>query len=211
MEHPEYHLNVFVNCPFDNDYKPLMQAVIFAIHDCGFIARSALESDNGAVVRLTKIQNIIEECRYGIHDISRIQLSERSGLPRFNMPLELGIFLGAKSFGGDTHKSKSCMIFEKEQYRYQRFCSDIAGQDIHAHNGQPEIALVEVRNWLGNNQKVDLGVIPGGKTMISRFREFQDNLPVLCKRTFLHVDELMFSEYTMLIAKWLQAHPITEV
>lgn len=62
MEHPDYHLNVFVNCPFDDEYTPLMQAVIFAIHDCGFIARSALESDNAAVARLTKIQDIIRAC-----------------------------------------------------------------------------------------------------------------------------------------------------
>jgi len=32
------------------------------------------------------------------HDISRTELNEHS-LPRFNMPLELGLFLGASRFG----------------------------------------------------------------------------------------------------------------
>src|SRR5262249_5963635 len=30
-------------------------------------------------------------CKYGIHDISRTEVTSASGLPRFNMPLELGV------------------------------------------------------------------------------------------------------------------------
>ena len=73
--------------------------MVFTVHDCGFIARCALEEEDASQVRIDKIYNIIAECRYGIHDISRTELDENSGLPRFNMPLELGIFLGAKKFG----------------------------------------------------------------------------------------------------------------
>ena len=49
---------------------------------------------------------MIADCRYGIHDISRTELDRDSGLPRFNMPLELGIFLGAKRFGAEEQKRK---------------------------------------------------------------------------------------------------------
>ena len=42
-------------------------------------------------LRLLKILCIIGECRLGIHDISRTELDAASGLPRFNMPLELGL------------------------------------------------------------------------------------------------------------------------
>ena len=97
--HTSYDDNVFLNCPFDKNYWPILESITFAIHDCGFFARSALESDDGSEVRIRKIQDLVRICRYGIHDISRIELSQNSGLPRFNMPLELGIFLGAKSFG----------------------------------------------------------------------------------------------------------------
>lgn len=31
-----YHRRVFINCPFDNDYPPLLQAIAFAVIDCGF-------------------------------------------------------------------------------------------------------------------------------------------------------------------------------
>ena len=99
MHSTHYHDNVFINCPFDSAYKPLFDAIVFAVHDCGFVARCALEEGDASQVRIDKIYNIIEDCRYGIHDISRTELDEVSGLPRFNMPLELGIFLGAKRFG----------------------------------------------------------------------------------------------------------------
>ena len=34
-----YSDHVFINCPFDDQYKPLFNAIVFAIHDCGFVAR----------------------------------------------------------------------------------------------------------------------------------------------------------------------------
>ena len=52
------------------------------------------------------------------------------------MPLELGLFLGAKRFGRGEQKSKTCLILDVERYRYQKFISDISGQDIAAHCGE---------------------------------------------------------------------------
>src|SRR5690349_7037133 len=89
---------VFINCPFDDDYTPLLKAIIFSVNRCGFLPVTALSEDNGLENRLLKIQSCIKACRYGIHDISRTELNE-NGLPRFNMPFELGIFFGAKYFG----------------------------------------------------------------------------------------------------------------
>ena len=54
------------------------------------------------------------------------------------MPLEQGIFLGAKRFGGTKQRDKRLLIFDIEAYRYQKFISDLAGIDIHAHQGRPE-------------------------------------------------------------------------
>jgi len=125
-----YEDNVFINCPFDDEYKPIFDAVIFAVHDAGFVARCALEISDAAQNRFDKIVEIISECKYGIHDISRTELDPINSLPRFNMPLELGIFLGCSKFGGTKDRMKMCMILDKEQYRYQKFISDIAGQDI---------------------------------------------------------------------------------
>ena len=106
MKSTYYNDNVFINCPFDSAYKHLFDAMVFAIHDCGFIPRCALEED-ASQVRIDKIYSIIADCRYGIHDISRTELDEGSGLPRFNMPLELGVFLGAKKFGIEEQERKN--------------------------------------------------------------------------------------------------------
>jgi hypothetical protein len=77
--------------------------------------------------------NILDKTYHGCprknsDDLSRTELHE--DLPRFNMPLELGIFLGAKKYGNEQNNNKACIIFDREQYRYQKFISDISGHDI---------------------------------------------------------------------------------
>ena len=59
-----------------------MAALVFAVHDCGFRARSSLEESDSSRVRLDKIRTIIADCRFGIHDISRTELDADHGLPR---------------------------------------------------------------------------------------------------------------------------------
>ncbi len=81
-----YERQVFINCPFDPEYVPLMRAMAFVLKACGFVPRSALESDSATEVRVEKILRIIGECGLSIHDISRTQLDKSSKLPRFNMP-----------------------------------------------------------------------------------------------------------------------------
>jgi hypothetical protein len=53
--------SVFINCPFDRPYKRIFDALVFAVFDCGFVARSALEITNTAEVRIEKIARIIDE------------------------------------------------------------------------------------------------------------------------------------------------------
>jgi hypothetical protein len=127
---PSYDASVFINCPFDDAYGPTFRALVFAVHDSGFFARCAREADNAGEVRIQKIARIIRECRHGIHDLSRTDLDPHIHLPRFNMPLELGIFFGAQMVGSGKQKTKNCLILDMEKYRYRDFCSDISGQDI---------------------------------------------------------------------------------
>ena len=206
MKSSHYNDNVFLNCPFDPDYKQLFDAMVFAIHDCGFIPRCALEEEDASQVRIDKIYNIIADCRYGIHDISRTELDEVSGLPRFNMPLELGVFLGAKKFGIDKQKRKNCLILDKAQYRYQEFISDIAGQDIQAHNNNPEGIITVVRNWIRTASKRQ--TIPSGSIIWGRYQEFMEDLPQLAQEHQLKVDELIFNDYTLVITRWLRTRRI---
>ena len=67
--------DIFINCPFDDAYSDIFDAILFAIYFCGCKPRCALEIDDGAQIRLDKICDIIAECDLGIHDISRTELN----------------------------------------------------------------------------------------------------------------------------------------
>ena len=171
------------------------------MHDAGFVARCALEVEDGSEIRLDKIRNLIAECRFSILDISRIEPDENSGLPRFNMPFEFGLAMGCKYFGG--FKSMSALVLDTERYRYQKFLSDIAGQDIRAHGGQPKRAIEHVRNWLQSNQK--RAAMPGADAIWTRYLTFRKALPALCKRAKLTQDKLTFTDFSLLVTLWIKA------
>ncbi len=180
----------------------MFDAIVFAITDLGFVARSAREEDDGGDFRLAKIERIIEECKFGVHDISAVKLDPKYQLPRFNMPLELGIFLGCKRYGGANQRHKSVLIFDADPYRYQIFMSDIAGQDIHAHHGNIETAIRELRTWLATaSQRKKL---PGGRDICGRYQRFQADLPALCAELKLEPQEVTFKDLRQIIANWLR-------
>jgi hypothetical protein len=120
--------DVFINCPFDAEYQPLFEALIFTIAASQFKVRCALEDANGANVRLAKIAGLIADSPRSIHDLSRTQVSS-GGLPRFNMPFELGMFIGAKTFGGPHHAGKSALVLVNERYVLPAYLSDLGGND----------------------------------------------------------------------------------
>ena len=195
-----YNRSAFVNCPFDPEFQPLRDAIIFAVMDCKFIPRCSLESADSGEVRIEKICNIIRECRYGIHDISRTQLSPDSHLPRFNMPFELGLYLGAVRFGEQKQRKKCCLIFDTEPYRYQKFLSDIAGQDISAHHGTPAKVITQIRDWLApSSRRTNLD---GGHAIVERYHQFQDDLPRLCENARQRQSELTFFDLIAHISLW---------
>ena len=202
MTYSQYTSNVFLNCPFDKKYLKLRNAILFAIFYCGFIPRCALEEDNSGNIRFEKIQNLIAQSKYAIHDISRTALDSKTRLPRFNMPLELGVFLGAKRFGKKQQKNKNCLILDKEKYRYMKFISDISGHDIRAHNNDHKKAISQVRNWLNNSS--GRNTISGGREICMQYKLFVFNLPHLCSEVKINVNEMTYNDYTNFIYVWLK-------
>ncbi len=200
-----YEKSVFINCPFDDEYQPLLEAAVFTIHDCGFIARCSQEINDSSQQRVEKILQMIADCKYGIHDISRTELTEfdeNNKLPRFNMPLELGYFLGAKRFGSGKQKQKLCLILDTEQYRYIKFCSDIKGQDISAHENNPDKLIRRVRDWL-NDSITDVR-IPSGSKIAERYHLFENVLPLYCQTFRKDKNELTFIDFRNLVIAWLK-------
>lgn len=173
-----------MNCPFDESYAPLFRAMTFTIIRCGFRPRCALEIVDGGSTRISKIEKLIEECPLGIHDISRTEADSVSGLPRFNMPLELGLFLGAKRYGDERQRRKKCLVMDREQYRYQAFMSDIAGQDISAHGNDIKRTISVVRSFLNSAKRG--GPLPSAAVIQADIEMFNRRLPEICVP--LHVD-----------------------
>jgi len=199
--------SVFINCPFDIEYWPIFEAIVFAVIAAGFAPRCALEELDSGTLRLDKIGRLILRCRYGIHDLSRTTLDTANRLPRFNMPLELGVFLGAKRFGDGNQKTKICLILDRDPYRYQMFCSDIAGQDIRAHGNDGPRTIGLVRDWLRTSRKTAAINIPGGPRITERYVQFRAQLPKMCKAAKLEVGSLIFLDYRTLVAAWLEENP----
>lgn len=119
------------------------------------------------------------------------------------MPLELGVFLGIKKYGGVKHRSKSCIIFDREQFRFQRYISDIAGQDIHSHQGAIDRLIVELAAWL----RIQSGdaQIPGGIAINREFELFQKALPAIYAARKLDPTEVTFGDYNTIVVQYLTA------
>ncbi len=139
--------SVFINCPFDPSYRKVFDAIVFAVCALAFEPRCALDRDDGTEERLTKILELIDECPFGIHDLSYMKIDPGTRLPRQNMSFELGLFLGLE-YATRARSQKSCLILDRHQWRYRKSLSDLSGRDIRAHKGTPEHAIRAVRDWL---------------------------------------------------------------
>jgi hypothetical protein len=159
--------------------------------------------DDGTETRIDKLYRIIGESRYGIHDLSRTELDATNRLPRFNMPLELGLFLGAKKYGDEEHKLKRCLILDVERFRYQKFISDIAGIDITEHKGEPKRIVVSVREWLltVSGRKT----IPTWQTLVRSHDAFIEGLPAIAVAAGLEPSAISYPDYERLVIAWVKA------
>jgi hypothetical protein len=168
---PPFERSVFVNCPFDDDFAPLLQAIAFCITDLGFFPRLAPENADNAANRLDRIIELIRGSKYGIHDLSRCKSAAAGEYARLNMPFELGLDHGGARFGDGQLGGKSILILEKIRYDYQKGLSDISGWDIHAHEGDYIKVVRIVSSWLIRQAGAD----PVGPAKIQgRYLTFQE-------------------------------------
>lgn len=145
---PPFEQSVFINCPFDDEFAPILQAMAFCVVYLGFYPRLAPENADNAAARLDRIIELVKGSKYGIHDLSRCKASAVGEYSRMNMPFELGIDHACRRFGGGEFSGKSILILEQSRFDYQKVLSDISGWDIHTHGGDFEKAVRHVRNWM---------------------------------------------------------------
>jgi len=160
--------NVFINCPFDNQYFILLKPLLFSIIYIDLNPQISETSDSGEI-RLHKIKNLMLHSKYSIHDLSRMEPMKNKELPRFNMAFECGIDFGIKLSNPVTMADKKFLILDKEDFRYQRVISDISGNDIKSHKNNPEQIIKVIRDWF----KPTNPNIPRHKEIWLAFAEFE--------------------------------------
>jgi hypothetical protein len=134
---------VFLNVPYDRDFEPLFLAYIAGLAALGLAPRAAVEITGGGR-RLDRIFELIRDCRYSIHDLSRVQLDSHPPVtPRFNMPFELGLVVGWTSALPRRH---TWFVFEERPHRLEKSISDLRGTDAHIHDARPAGVFRELCN-----------------------------------------------------------------
>jgi hypothetical protein len=131
-------------------------------------------------------------------------MGNRCGVPRFNMPMELGIHLGARLFGSGRHKRKRTLILEAQPHRYDAALSDISGQDIEVHATIPPRQFRRVRNWLPEPRNPTEPPLPGAAAMLGDYRQFQTEIGALpAARRLDALDELPHSDFLFAVRDWI--------
>lgn len=197
-----YENNVFINCPFDDDYRNLLNPLLFTVIHCGFSPKISETKDSGEN-RLREIIKLIETSKYGIHDLCRMESSASGQLARFNMPFEFGLDLGCRKFKSGKYTEKVCLVLDEKKYRYQKAISDISGNDIYNHGSEPESLVRQIRNWFVRvtNTSKDSGNLIWMKynEFLGDFKEIMNNGHFSDK----DIKEMPLSEYISNIKSWI--------
>ena len=169
-----FEKNIFINCPFDDEYFPLLKPLLYTIKRIGFTPRISLERSDSGEIRLHKIKELIESSQYSIHDLSRAKSKKKGEYFRQNMPFELGLDLGCRDYNSDnSFKNKKILILEEEKYSTQKALSDLSFADCKCHKGDAEELVYEVRNWFAENGNKN---VPSASSIWDGFNEFYADL-----------------------------------
>ena len=178
---------VFLNIPYDEEFSSLYVAYVVGLCMLGLVPHLATEIPGGER-RLNRIIQLIQSCRYSIHDLSRVEMNvASSATPRFNMPLELGMTITWQSLNPDQH---TWFVCESEPYRLQRSASDLNGTDPYIHNGTPEGVLRELCNAFPRDRR------PSVPKMLEIYRFVDNNLDAILRKNGTHnpYDRSVFME-----------------
>jgi hypothetical protein len=156
-----------LNIPYDAGFEDLFLAYIVGLTQLGLVMNVALAVPNQG--RLETIIELIEKSDFSIHDLSRVELAH--GLPRFNMPVELGLALYRSRITRGKHR---IFLFDRKPYQAQRSASDVNGIDPQIHNGTVRGLMSGLRNIL--RQPGDVTTVP---EMLASYRAVQLKLPEL--------------------------------
>ncbi|MDX2130013.1 MAG: hypothetical protein SFU91_13350 [Chloroherpetonaceae bacterium] len=199
--------NVFVNCPFDNDYFPLFRPLLFSIIALGY--RPLLsETVDSSHSRIDQIKGLMKSSQYSIHDLSRVDSIvdvRKDQLPRMNMPFECGFDFGLKYSGVSKFATKRLLVLDRESHRYKTFLSDLSGSDIGIHHNSLEQMIKVVRNWFLHHTSVHLSY----RQILIAYHEFDSKLQELLIQEGLNphnMFDIQFKELILWMSNFLKKY-----
>jgi hypothetical protein len=167
---------VFLNIPYDKKFERLFLAYIAGLSAFGMVPRATLEIPDSSR-RLDKILNLIRDCKYSIHDLSRVELDrEKPCTPRFNMPFELGLTVAIRD--GKGKRKENWYVFESKGYRLEKSLSDLNGTDPKIHDGRVSGVLGELCHIFRRR-----GRQPSVPQMMRIYREIRKRQSVILKES----------------------------
>ena len=212
MSDEDFQNNVFVNCPYDDNYRPLQRALIFGLMKLGYEPCLAAQISNSGQLRMEKIRRQIRECRHSIHDLSLVIAEKKNAIARMNMPYELGLDLGALWYGGPPLGSKILLVLENRRGSVKQALSDHAGFDLRTHSGRENDLLREVRaHFYSHLTSQPSGVSADFPTLDELLAEWPLFLTWLQKRpdgslrSENELDSMEIAEFKDKVREWLEA------
>ena len=166
----KFWTSVFINCPFDEEYKLLLRPMLFTLVSVRLLPRLASERSDSLEQRIEKILRLINECKYSIHDLSRLKSERANEFSRLNMPFELGIEYGCRRIAKNHLRTKRSLILEKKRYDIQKALSDLNGVDIKCHNNKSTQTVQALQHWL--IETVGLNDVESPSVIWDKFNEF---------------------------------------
>ena len=169
---PPYEKSVFINCPYDDAFAPLFDAIVLTIAARGFTPRSARETEGQGDPRIFRIAQGLMTSKYSIHDLSRFQGEGVENLARFNMPLELGMALAIRFMKDGQLATHNWVALVPSGAALQKFASDLVAYDLRDHDSQPPTVIKRVAAWL-SEQPDFTGPTPTAQTILGAFQNFR--------------------------------------
>lgn len=167
---PDYDTSVFINCPFDSEFAPLLEVMLFCVVRSGLTPRLSSERLEAGESRLEKILELIQTCRFSIHDLSRGVASKKGEALRMNMPFELGLDMGRRRAPDAETNNKRFIVFENHPYELKKCLSDLNGVDVAFHRNDFLLVLRNLRDFIRVEAEK---VLPGPSALEGEYYTFQ--------------------------------------
>jgi hypothetical protein len=205
--HPGFDKNIFINCPFDGQYKSILNPLLFTIVYLGFTPQIASQTTDSGEQRINKVLSLILKSRYSLHDLSRIRSQKRGEYFRLNMPFELGIDYGCRRTSLGYLRRKRFLVLGVNSHDYKQALSDLGGVDAKSHGNDPQQAVLALRNWFG--ETVPLKKAPCASAIWEKFLDFSRYFYTERKKDGFSRQDLNMMpvrEYIAYIRHWLKTH-----